>query len=357
MRKVVGIGALGIIAVAVAGAWYYAQTVSPVQPAHSTKTPPLVEPSHAPIDSAVPPAPVAAIAVEICSFNIQFLGSAKTRDNKALAEIVKNYDAVMIQELVAPPCDGVYPDGSAYNADSEAAAFFDEMHLRGFDFWLSEEDTGTGEKNHSAGTATEWWVVFYKPSRLERADDLPHGFLAEDRSNHPDFERVPYAFSLRTRDRHLDFVLISVHLMPDSGPASRARRKHELATISSWVVGHESAEKDFIILGDMNIENAAELVDATPPGFLSLNDECRPTNTNVRGPKPYDHVMYRRMFAKKMDETFDLKVVKLVDAMKPFWQGPGVYPGEPYEHDRFRAVYSDHDPVVFRLNVPEADDD
>lgn len=44
-------------------------------------------------------------------------------------------------------------------------------------------------------------------------------------------------------------------------------------------------------------------------------------------------------------------------AMKPLWSGPGTYPGEPYEHDRFRAVYSDHDPVVFRLSVPDKDDD
>jgi hypothetical protein len=31
----------------------------------------------------------------------------------------------------------------------------------------------------------------------------------------------------------------------------------------------------------------------TPTGFLSLNDECRPTNTNINGPKPHDHVMFR----------------------------------------------------------------
>lgn len=157
--------------------------------------------------------------------------------------------------------------------------------------------------------------------------------------------------------RKNDFPLISVHLMPNAGPASRARRTHELSAISSWVLVNESKEKDFIILGDMNIENAKELADTTPTGFLSLNDECRPTNTNVKGPKPYDHVMYRRSFTREMDEAFDMKVVSLVEAMKPFWQGAGVYPGEPYEHDRFRAVYSDHDPVVFRLNVPDADDD
>ena len=31
--------------------------------------------------------------------------------------------------------------------------------------------------------------------------------------------------------------------------------------------------------------------------------------------------------------------------------------GRPYDHDRSRAYYSDHHPVVFRFNKPEEDDD
>ena len=33
-------------------------------------------------------------------------------------------------------------------------------------------------------------------------------------------------------------------------------------------------ERDFIILGDMNIQDCDELAQATPTGFVSLNDEC-----------------------------------------------------------------------------------
>jgi len=83
--------------------------------------------------------------------------------------------------------------------------------------------------------------------------------------------------------------MISVHLT--QGASAKARRQHELVTIGNWVSAHNQNEKDFIILGDMNIENATELQSDTPPGFHSLNTNCEPTNTNLRSQKPYDHVM------------------------------------------------------------------
>lgn len=55
------------------------------------------------------------------------------------------------------------------------------MRELGFDYVISEEDTGTGDKIHRNGSSTEWWVSFYKSNRIAPADDLPHGFLASDR--------------------------------------------------------------------------------------------------------------------------------------------------------------------------------
>ena len=110
----------------------------------------------------------------------------------------------------------IFPDGTSAKPDKEAAAFFNEMERLGFKYWLSEEDSGTGDAIHLNSTATEWWVVFYNSSRGTIASDLPHGFLAADRSNHPDYERVPYAFSFRTKENGSDFVLINVHLHVDA---------------------------------------------------------------------------------------------------------------------------------------------
>ena len=96
-------------------------------------------------------------SISVASFNIQFLGHFKKNDNKALASILKDYDIVVVQELVAPPTAGTYPDGNPYKADNESAGFFNEMFEYGFDYVLSEEDTGTGDVIHKASSATEWW--------------------------------------------------------------------------------------------------------------------------------------------------------------------------------------------------------
>ncbi len=302
--------------------------------------------------------PATGQELTVCSFNIQFLGQSKDRDDEALADIVKECDLVVVQELVAPPYPGSFPDGTDFKPDKEAAEFFDAMKTRDFDYWLSEEDTGTGARLHVNSAATEWWVVFYKSEKVARADDLTHGFLADDRSNHDDWERVPYAFSFRTKDDDFDFVLISVHLKPGNGRKDRARRKHELSAIASWIDAHDETEKDIIILGDMNLYKKEEIADVTPEGYLSLNDEARPTNTNVNGPQPYDHVMYSIVHTSEIDTTFDLKVIDLIEAMGPRWdETNGPYPGDPYDHNPFRRYYSDHHPVVFKIKDVTADDD
>ncbi len=282
-------------------------------------------------------------SLKICSFNIQFLGSSKRRKNEALAGVVKSCDVVTVQELVAPPYAGTFPDGNPFNPDKESAQFFKAMENLGYSFVLSEEDTGTGEKNHKNSSATEWWVVFYRPGKVQMAGDLPHGFLADDRTDHPDYERVPYAFAFRSTDKRTDFVLISVHLMP--GKKGSERRKQELNAIAAWVKSRKGTERDYVILGDMNIEDKEELAEATPAGFKSLNEECISTNTNVNGPKPYDHVMVN---PKHSSEAKGFHVIDLVKAM-------GVSPDE-YNHNQFRALYSDHHPVWFMWRYSRDDD-
>jgi len=204
----------------------------------------------------------------ICSFNIQFLANFKKKDDETLANVLKEFDIVVVQELVAPPTDGIYPDGEEYSADAEAVEFFQAMQDKGFIYHLSEEDTGTNDEIHKASTATEWWVVFYKSDIVEYANDLPHGFLAGDRSNHDNYERVPYAFAFRTPNNKLDFVLISVHLKPGDSNSDQERRFEELSTIAGWIDNNDDQEKDFIILGDMNIKDEEELLSATPEGLF-----------------------------------------------------------------------------------------
>ena len=76
------------------------------------------------------------------------------------------------------------------------------MKARGFDFVLSEEDTGTGDRIHTNAASTEWWVAFHKEAKVGLASDLTHGSLGAQRANNSDYERVPYAIDERRVPPH-----------------------------------------------------------------------------------------------------------------------------------------------------------
>ncbi|XOV91291.1 MAG: hypothetical protein ACFHWX_13875 [Bacteroidota bacterium] len=294
------------------------------------------------------------LSISVCSFNIKFVGLYKKKDHTALADLLKAYDLVLIQELVSPPVDGVFPDGSAYSADPEARAFVDAMTNNGFKYVLSDEDTGTNEEIHSNSSSTEWFIAFYDTTHLSVDDELFNEFLAADRSNHPSYERVPFAFSFKTKDRGLDFTLISVHLNPGSGTSDKNRRKEELTTITQWINNHNSVEKDFLIVGDMNIYSQEELMSVLPAGYKSLNEACIPTNIASSG-KPYDHVMYNPTYSgTEVDSTFE--ILDLIEMMRPYWTDSTTpYPGN--DLNLFYQYYSDHKPVVFNMVSYGTDDD
>lgn len=292
--------------------------------------------------------------IEVISFNIQFLGHFKNKQNEVLAEILAPFDLIFVQELVAPPFECDFPDGTPCKPDQEAAEFFQAMQAEGFSFVISPEDTGTNDTIHKNSSGTEWWVAFYKDERISPAEDLPGGFLADDRSNHPDFERVPFAFPFRF-DGKTDIVFISTHLKPGHESSDEARRGHELAAIFSWIDAHDEQEKDFIVLGDMNIDDCVELGAVTPPGFRSLNDTCQITNTNPNGPRPYDHVIYNlESSGNEIGELFE--VIDLIEAVRPLWTGSEPFPGDPYVHNEFRTRFSDHHPISFQILIGEDDD-
>jgi endonuclease I len=295
--------------------------------------------------------------ITIASFNIKFLGHYLRKDDEALATVLDGCDIVVVQELVAPPVDGHYPDNEPFERDEQAAEFFSAMADRGFDYVLSVEDTGPSDDIHVAGTATEWWVAFFDPARVRSAFDLPSGFLEADRSANQHFDRVPYAFAFRTMNALLDFVLVPVHLRPGLRNVDAERRREELGAVHDWIESQGSAERDYIILGDMNIEDADELESDRPDEFVSLNEECRATNTNSNSPRPFDHVMVNPAFTTEVDAAFGLRIVNLIDAFRQSWSGEGVYPGDPYDHNLFSQIYSDHNPIMFRLVEPAGDDD
>ncbi len=386
-------------------------------------------------------------SIWVCSFNIQFLGFTIDRDNEGLAELLRDEkcDIVVVQELIAPPSEKylarsalnnfpvfpaeayeylnlkskknlsplgtlrVFPPGPDFTSlqdaidalilnpglvrfdpiipEPKSTRFFEAMEAAGFrNFILSDEDTGPTQNRRNT-TASEWWLTFFNPQKVAPAEDLPSGFLSPQRVAAADYERVPFAFSFRTKDKSLDFVLISVHREPDR--SRFLRRQHELRSIAKWVE-QSNKEKDFFILGDTNLQNKSEVarVLTTQPGFeserwVTLNEEGQATNTapQRRAGRPYDQVFYRPQYSTERELPRSLRlrniknpqqnfiVISLVEKMAKRWQKlhPGVeYPGGKesadgrwinYDHNEFRTNYSDHNPVKFLLTLPGSDDD
>ena len=325
--------------------------------------------------------------VGICSFNIQWLGHWHRKKVKPLAQLVKNCDAVVVQEMVAPAIDVFFETSRKdirFRADKEASAFWQAMQEIGFDgIEMAQEDTGPN-RNHSYSTSSEWPVLFYKSDRMKIARDLPNGYLDKKLVKHPIFPRVPYAFGLRGVGDHKttsDFVLISVHMRPmgakgESPGYAKAMRVAEFQTVARWIKDsrrfHPSEEQDYFILGDMNVENAAEM-DAyfgevapelrpyievvrsqlTPYfqdlyeflGYISLNrDGTDLYGTNINRTKPFDHVMYEpgRMTVEVVPRLhmIDLAVVFRLDSYEKTME--------------FVQHYSDHNPL--KLDVRLSDD-
>lgn len=292
--------------------------------------------------------------IDICSFNIQFLGHFKNRDNEFLSGLLNNFELILIQEMVAPPVNGMYPDGKKYKADVESKAFHDLMIANGFSYWMSEEDTGP-KKNHTASSASEWWIAYYKEDVLQAdSSERAYGFIDEKLTLNETFERVPYAFPFKALNGELNFTVISVHLAPGSSGTSKQKRSEELSGISKWINDRTEDNRDFLIAGDCNIENDAELQKILKENewfdkqdLWSLNENCISTNTkcyeSVSKGRPYDHVLYAEATVEDLiPGTFDV-----IDLLRLCPEGS--ISSYSYDHDKFRTKYSDHLPVTFKL--------
>ena len=300
-------------------------------------------------------------AIGICSFNIQWLGHWKKKKTRVLAELVQNCDALVVQELVAPPIDTEVrlADGSVrfFPKDDEAHQFFVDLQVYGFDgVMLAGEDTGPNQV-HNYSTASEWPVIFYKSSRVEPAYDLPNGYIDEQIVSHPIFARVPHAFGMRSVADGVpgvDFVVISVHMRPMGRKGemvryAQAKRVAEFQSIALWIeeqrAFHPSMEEDFFIMGDMNVEDADEMgaflgnvPESLLPyirevqgevahafqqildlgGYYSMNSYGRRLfGTNLTQDKPFDHIVFepdrttllvdQRLFMIDLANTLGLK--------------------------------------------------
>lgn len=335
---------------------------------------------------------VDADQLAVCTWNVQWIGHWKAKKNADIANVLRHCDVAVIQEMVAPPWNVQVTAHSKKGSkiikgDIESKAFVTAMNNVGFDgIELSAEDTGP-KKNHINTPASEWYVMFFKSHKVQVAPDLPKGFLAKKLAGHSVYSRVPHAFGIRAKRNgqpSIDMVLVSVHLHAtgDNEPKRRckARRIREFRFINQWIsqnkAGHSSGEKDYFVLGDMNIEDleevqafmgraptwlSAELAETAPlddldspedPSTQKLLSKLRAMNfhvtsnvmkgTNLKRDKPYDHVMHYSTTTLNVWPT-----LQIVDLAKTF--GLENFPSA----NAFVQAYSDHNPLRFVITLGE----
>jgi hypothetical protein len=366
----------------------------------------------------------------VCSFNVSFVGHWKARDKKSqdIANLLAPCDLVAVQELVAPPTDvgldasgkvhywldqdkmlkreakkddtelietftpwwsdKLPPSGSKiveeWEGDYQALHFVGNMKKAGWDYVLSVGDTGKST-NHNNSTLSEWHIVFYRPGKVMPAPEteVPTGWTlldpAEPLAAHPVFDRVPYGFGFRTVPRadgkQLDFVLINVHLhstqtrLNEKEKEAGEIRAREIVQIQKWIAAHnaKTAERDYIILGDMNIVDgrqlqsikttvAAEMAALGLPGgdtLASLNQASVPTNVSTNDPKPFDQVIFDTKntteIVRSKAHGADMILIDLAKKFKFDADFGGV-------SSNFIKAYSDHVPLMFVMKIGNDDD-
>lgn len=293
---------------------------------------------------------------QICSFNVSFLGHWKDKKNDELAAILKPCDVVAIQELDAPPEAIQFPNGENLPADPQAAAFAAAMKAVGFDYVMSPEDTGP-TRNHTSTTRSEFFIFFYRSNLVAPIKDgAPQGFVDQTLVNNPTFDRVPYAQAFATLDpygaKKNDFVLISTHLSTKrqnrTQEEAKLRRKGEIEATWNWIFQQRrnTTERNFFVVGDMNIDNRQELDGIldhdTMQNVTSLNEVGAPTN--VAQTNPYDQAMFDAREAHAVIPKF------LILNLKKAVQQPDLTTRD------FVKYYSDHDPISFSVHLSDDQD-
>jgi endonuclease/exonuclease/phosphatase family metal-dependent hydrolase len=155
--------------------------------------------------------------------------------------------------------------------------------------------------------------------------------------------------------------VINVHLASDE--KAEPQRGKELIAITDYAKSQWVNEKDFLIVGDMNIQSCSEFASVLPVQWQSLNDECRATNVasakNPDNQKPFDHVMYFSNYTSRdLDLVYDMQVVDLFNQYFPQWaaENPNAAASSSWVNS-FGSVFSDHYPVTFKMVYGVADDD
>ena len=209
--------------------------------------------------------------IAVGTFNIQVFGQSKLENPnvmKVLAQIVRRFDVLAIQELRSKEQDVIPRFLELINADGSR-----------FDYIIGPRLGRTASK--------EQYVYLYDANRLEV---LPGSvYTADDPDDR--LHREPLVATFRVRDAQkpdpFTFTLINIHTDPDE-------TEWELDALDDVFIAVQRdriREDDVILLGDLNVDeyHLGEL--GRLPG-MAWTIAGQPTNT--RGTETYDNILFNR---------------------------------------------------------------
>lgn len=291
--------------------------------------------------------------LRIGSWNIEHLGQPGARrgsgegvlqEPRDLARYIRhaNVDLLAVQEITA---DDEAPEGfpKKYRTNSILTKTFQELNKTPGQDWkhILFPKMKTADTSQWAGLA--WKSAKVKATGQVFQVPVSHTRSSQDAAR---WDRNLHAMMFSAGKGKSDFAVLVVHLKANSSTNYAKHRGEEISEFGKRIADLHKAfpgEKDFIVLGDTNIQNADEpgvkaMEDA---GFLDLNKLDLDTHT-AKGVQPFD-----RMFVPKGQPEFGRSGFEVLSAFQK---------KEKLSFAEFRARYSDHYIVVSTLQVGEDDD-
>jgi len=210
----------------------------------------------------------------IATWNIQQFNNKKT--NRALqyiADICERFDIIALQEL---------------KTDLRGLSRLQKM-LPGDYRLLVTDPTGNYER-----------LAFL----YDRRTVIPTGLICEigfpvPAKEHVGYQlhRMPYCASFRAG--RLDFIIVSVHIYYGKTAAEKKEREKEIKKLVEFIKSRVKTDKskvfdkDFIVVGDFNIEKFGdEFFDALTKDGLEMPEILKSLTTNFSRTKTFDKIAY-----------------------------------------------------------------
>ncbi len=295
----------------------------------------------------------AAARVRLGSWNIEHLGNPGARRGPGegitqkpadLARYIRfaNVDLLALQEISA---DENAPAGfpKKYRTNSILAKALQEINKTKGQEWRH-----ILFPKMIPGQTSQWTGIAWNAARVTPVGDIFQVPVSHTRSSQDSnrWDRNLHAMMFSTGKEKTDFVVLVVHLKANVSNSFAKHRREEIDEFAKKMPDLHKAfpgEKDFVLLGDTNIENADEpaVKGLEQAGFIDLNKIDLDTHT-AKGTQPFD-----RIFIPKNQPEFAKSSLEVLSAFQK---------KEGLSFAEYRTRYSDHYIIATPILIL-ADDD